>query len=76
MSQYTMKQFVEACLSSTSKEEAAQKLNVSTWTITRVAQKLRKEGVKLPPFGRGGSGVKPEVDVDELNSLIDAKKGA
>jgi transposase len=75
MSQYTMKQFVEACLSSTTKEEAAKKLGVSPWTVTRVAQKLRKEGVKLPPFGRG-AGVKPDVDVDELNALIEEKKGA
>lgn len=75
MSQYTMEQFVEACLTSKSKEEAAQKLGVSTWTVTRVAQKLRKEGVELPPFGRGG-GVKQEVDVDGLNALIKAKKGA
>lgn len=76
MSQYTMKQFVEACLTSSTKEEAAKKLGVSTWTITRVAGKLRKQGVDLPAFGRGGSGQKQEVDVDELNALIAAKKGA
>lgn len=75
MASYTTEQFVEACITSATKEEAAKKLGVSTWTITRVAQNLRKKGVKLPAFGRGG-GVANEVDVDALNKLIEEKKGA
>jgi transposase len=71
---YTHEQFIAAWLESKNILEVAQKLNVSKYTVERVARNLRKAGVELPTMRENP--LHDPLDVDKLNAMIKAKLSA
>ena len=64
--------FVETWNASDNINEVVEGLECSPQTAYNTARKLRKAGVVLKAFPRGGRGAKP-IDVEALNKL--SKKG-
>lgn len=76
--QFTNEQFIEAWVGSANAQEAAEKLGVSVFTVQRAARDLRKKGVNVPTMAHGAVQRKElsQEEIDQLNKLIEAKKGA
>lgn len=64
--------FVQAVLSSSSHAEVARKTGLKVTSVATRLTTLRKRGVNVPNFRRGGNGVK--LDVNSLNALIAASQ--
>lgn len=61
------KKFVKAWVTATTLDEVAKKFNIETETCTRIAHRLRKDGVKLRAFPRRRT---QPIDAKMLNRLI------
>jgi transposase len=78
MRTFDNKQFLNAWLTSANAAEAAAKLGVSVFTVQRAARELRKKGVQVPTMAQGAVQKKElsAEEIQELNALIEEKKGA
>ena len=63
--------FVEAWQQSSTHREVAKALGMKESTVKARARRLRKVGVRLPPY----KGTRRPLDVDALNALIEETNG-
>jgi transposase len=72
MSNTSIENFVIAWQNSSSREEVAAKCDMSPSSVSSMASRLRKAGVKLKLFSKGRKKLsKNDFSVEKLNSLIE-----